>query len=765
MAHTPREGSDEWHDLEAHLRQVAQDAKRFADKFGAGETAQWVGLHHDFGKYLEAFQTYLHEADAAKRAKDAGKKGVETPKRGPNHSSAGALAAYLSLFLKRQDSERWKEFALPIAAHHSGLEEPGTLASNLTELKKAKQSELAQVFRDAKKANLPTTPPVEALILPENSYHREMRIRMLLSALVDADRLDTQKHFDPDAYEARKGQLTVQELWAYFQAKQRAFTSGASESGVNRVRREVYRSCVEHGQKPQGVFRLTVPTGGGKTRSGLAFALSHAVKHNLDRVIVAIPYTSIIEQTAQVYRDIFGEGVVLEHHSQVQAPDGDGQNLESVRSRLATENWDAPLVVTTNVQLFESLFSSRASRVRKLHNIARSVIVLDEAQTLPPGIVKPTLNALRTLVEEYGVTVVLSTATQPTFDDTPYLEELNGFDIQEIVPRYREHFGLLERVTYHHHPDSLTWHDLADIVRREPRILVVLNTRKDALALLDALGDPDAFHLSTLLCGAHRKKVLDEVKAKLSAKERAVRLVSTQVIEAGVDLDFPIVYRAVAPLDRIIQAAGRCNREGKLSKNGEPAKGTVVIFEAAEGTAPRGDYAKGIQEAQTILSRRNPNDLHKPDIHREYFQSFFSVVDLDSVNDPQQSERKKKQVAIQPLRRGLNYPETSRLYRLIEDDTVPVIVPYQENGVDEWKVRLEAWQERPNRLSWQRLQPYIVNIYKWEKDKLEAALVSLSDDLYMWNDDLIGYDEQRGLKAVLSDPSDLVLYKPERNIF
>lgn len=762
MAHTPREGSDEWHDLEAHLRKVASLSKSFAAKFDADEIAEWIGLHHDLGKYLEAFQSYLGEAEAARKAKEAGQKDIKAPKRGPNHSSAGALIAYISLFLKRKDKELWKELALPIAAHHSGLEESGALASKLVQQRHASGKELAQILKDAKTAGLPTNPPINALKQPKKVYHREMLIRMLLSVLVDADRLDTQRHFDPEGYESRQDQLTVQELWAYFQAKQRAFTSGVSVSNVNHVRREVYQNCIEAGDKPQGIFRLTVPTGGGKTRSGLAFALSHAVKHKLDRVIITIPYTSIIEQTAQVYRDIFGEGVVLEHHSQVQAPDGDGQDLVSVRSRLATENWDAPLVITTTVQLFESLFSSRAGRVRKLHNLAKSVIVLDEVQTLPPGIVKPTLNALRTLVDEYGVTVVLSTATQPAFDDTPYLEEFGGLEVQEIVRNYRAHFELLERVNYYVHPTPLTWSELADIVRSEPKILVVLNTRKDALALLDAIGDPGAFHLSTLLCGAHRKKVLNEVKARLSSKdENPVRLISTQVIEAGVDLDFPIVYRAVAPLDRIIQAAGRCNREGKLTRDKKLAKGRVVIFEASQGTAPRGDYAKGIEEAKTILKRRNPDDLHKPDIHHEYFQRFFSVAELDSVSDPQ----KRKKVAVQPLRKALDYPEVSRLYRLIEDDTVPIVVPYMEDGREEWRIHLEAWQKRPNRLSWQRLQPYIVNIYKWEKDRLEAALIPLTDDLYLWNDAIQGYDEQCGLKAILSDPSDLVVYKPEKSMY
>ncbi|HDL86566.1 MAG TPA: CRISPR-associated helicase Cas3', partial [Candidatus Acetothermia bacterium] len=502
----------------------------------------------------------------------------EIPRKTP-HSSWGAALLY-QVTGRINKNEGWKELALPILGHHGSLPDVGVAAQYLLDFL-AKEPTALQAMKSYIENSAVKLPPMKVSALPP--FRRELRIRMLFSALVDADWLDTEHHFSPENAKEREGWVNLTDLWEQFQVNQKDMLAKLKarhehNTPVNRVRREVYEACLAAATGPQGIYRLTVPTGGGKTRSSLAFALRHALKNKLRRIIVAIPYTSIIDQTAQEYRKIFGDEAVLEHHSQVQVPENDeGQLLAALRFRLATENWDAPLIVTTTVQLFDSLFSNRRSSVRKLHNLAKSVIILDEVQTLPPELLEPTLDVLRSLVEDYGVTLVLSTATQPAFEEARFLRAFEGLEVREMVPEYQKHFERLRRVHYEIGQEPISWEDLAEEVNRYSQVMVVLNTRKDALALLNELGsDSVTFHLSTLLCGAHRRIILDEVKRRLAIGE-PVRLISTQVVEAGVDIDFPVVYRAFGPLDRIVQAAGRCNREGK------PAAGKVRVFEPLEG--------------------------------------------------------------------------------------------------------------------------------------------------------------------------------------
>ena len=718
FAHTPRDGR--WHSLDDHLWSVAHRAEAHAVSFAYGDLAYWLGALHDVGKANPAFQEYL-------RAMAEDRRGRSTP-----HSIWGATLLYQTL--PKDGTDGWKDFALPIMAHHGALPDGGLAEQTLRHFMaknpgalETMQTYIQEAGLELPRITVPSVPP----------HRREMRIRMLYSALIDADRLDTERHFDPEQATERAGWPSLGDLWERLQANQQELfaqlvVEETQDTSVNRIRREVYQACLASALGPPGVCRLTVPTGGGKTRSGIAFALRHALHSDLRRIVVAIPYTSIIDQTAAEYRRVFGDNAVLEHHSQVPVPDkGEEASGTFLRAELATENWGVPLIVTTTVQLFDSLFSNHKNRVRKLHNLARSVIVLDEVQTLPPELLSPILDGLRTLVENYGVTLVLSTATQPAFEYGGHLKEFSGLKIHEIVEEYPNHFAQLKRVEYEQRAEPMAWEEVADEIRPLDQVLVVVNRRRDALALLDAAGaDKNTFHLSTLLCPAHRHEVLDEIRRRLDEDE-PVRLVSTQVVEAGVDLDFPVAYRATGPLDRIVQVAGRCNREGRRDC------GLVVVFEPADGGAPRGPYLKGIEKAKLLLHRRPIKDLHDPGIFQEYFGMLFDDVDTD--------ER-----GIQASRAALAYPEVAEKFRLIGDTTVPVVVPHQD-GV----ARMEEWLEHPSRRTWRRLQPYVVSLWPYEASKLEGEgwLVSVSEGLRLWKGD---YDRVRGIVQALRDPADLV---------
>jgi CRISPR-associated endonuclease/helicase Cas3 len=564
----------------------------------------------------------------------------------------------------------------------------------------------------------------------------EFFTRMLFSALVDADFLDTERHFHPERSAARKGVPPLDVLWQRLKASQERL-SGKGTDTLSHIRHEVYLRCLEAAFSPPGVFRLTVPTGGGKTLSAMAFALTHALEHGQHRVIVSIPYTSIIEQTARVYSDIFGEDAVLEHHSEVdwQAEDEDAATSSQRWARLASENWEAPIVVTTNVQLFESLLSNRPAPCRKLHNVASSVIILDEVQTLPPETLAPILDVLRELVDHYHVSVVLCSATMPAFEGEVGSFAFRG--VREIIPNAVEHFQALKRVNYELPPpaESWSWGRVAEEMQREERCMAVVNTKADSLALLDALDDAEALYLSTHLCGAHRRRVLDEVERRLR-DGNPCRLVTTQVVEAGVDLDFPMVLRAMGPLDRIVQAAGRCNREGRMKNPGR-----VVIFRPEEGGLPLGAYKVGSQLTEGLLS--NPQaDLFNPALYRTYFQRLFPARNLDASG-------------VQKARELLDFPEASARFRLIEDSTVPAVVRYQPK-VEELLDRVRRNEEEPRKL-FRQLQPYVVNVWRRDVERLRQSglLLLVREGLWEWGGK---YDPVRGVGVAQAgiDPESLV---------
>lgn len=703
------------HDLAAHLTTVADLAAGFAVPFGGAELARWAGLWHDLGKFHPDFQAYLLDAEAGKR------------RRGPDHKGAGASVAM----------QACQPLALLVQGHHGGLpsraDVPGWLRERLADPRTAEALIVARVAGAMVEPGAPVSLP-KGLARHDN----ELFLRLLFSALVDADYLDTEQHFHGERTEVRGGTPGLEQLWSRLETYQ-ARTSGMGSGIVNEIRHQVYQACLAAADQAPGFFRLTVPTGGGKTRSGLGFALRHALRHGLRRVIVALPYTSITDQTAKTYRDILGDDrAVLEHHSALRHPDTPDDAPTPDWSRLATENWDAPLIVTTTVQLFDSLFAASPTACRKLHNIAGSVIILDEVQTLPAGLLTPILDLLRGLVELAGVSVVLCTATQPALEPATGFPGLPG--IRDIIDDPTPLFDTLRRVRYTlpRAGERLTWEEIAALARDEPQSLTVLNTRRDALALMDALDDPEALHLSTLLCGAHRQGVLATVRERLRTGAPC-RLVSTQVVEAGVDLDFPLVLRALGPLDRIIQAAGRCNREGRLAGGGR-----VIVFDPVEGGLPRGEY-RTATDTTAIFLRQSGVDLDAPDVARAYFRRLYQNVDRDR-------ER------LQDLRAALDYPEVARRGRLIKDDTRPVVVPYAPAGTIIGSL-LQELRDRPARARSlvRRLQPFTVALTGYALNDAVAKDIAteIIPDLGLWQWHG-GYDPTRGIVAGAADPGPLV---------
>ena len=676
-------GKRQW--LADHLRNVAKLARTQASSFGGGDLAFLAGLWHDVGKADPAWQNYLRASEAGTRRRGTG----------PDHKCAGVLLAENACL-------PW--LGLLIYAHHGGLgdtsrdfapwlNEHRALPGPLGALE-ALQEEMPELTTK----DFPAIPPH----IKKDALATEFFLRMLYSALVDADSLDTEAHALGGTHAQRGNATTLAELWQRYEA----FLAGeqyVADTVVNRVRNEVHEACLHAACEPSGLFKLTVPTGGGKTRSAMAFALQHGMKHRMRRVVMAVPFTTITQQTADVYRHIFEQGysnaerIVLEHHSAgvegSGSPDEGSPGARAVWQRLAAENWDAPIVVTTTVQLFESLFSNLRGKTRKLHNLSRSVIILDEAQALPPGLLGPILDSLRQLTKHYGASVVFSTATQPVFD---HIDGFRDVEAREIVPNYRCHFKALKRVEYDFtktgNPNN--WSDVAEWMRRKQCALTIVNTKRHAMELLDALNDPQVLHISTLLCRVHRSEVLDEIRRRLAAGKQC-RVVSTQVVEAGVDLDFDVVFRAEAPLDSIIQAAGRCNREGQRTL------GRVVVFKPPDEASPPGLYRSGRDVARVV--REAPDfDPNDPEVVTRYFKWLF-----DTAVDPDQHD-------IQRLRHSLDFPSVAKNFRMIADDACDVIVDYPDCDTPRIDRLVEELRnrKRPAREVLRDLQPHMVSLYR-----------------------------------------------------
>ena len=750
LAHVRQNSTGEWeeHELAQHLREVARRAGLAANGFGSSDWAGLAGLWHDLGKYKPDFQAYIRTASGYQA--DAHLENIEGPggKTKVDHSTAGAIHAI------QRHPAIGRVLAYLIAGHHSGLpdwfkaEAEGRglyeRVKDTRHLEESKQSEIAQ---DILNAALPTSDP------PQNPEHAHLWIRMLFSCLVDADFLDTEEFMDPKKAGLRRSITTVDQLREVFFKKTTERDADLRASGVydlpiNKIRRQVFEDCRKASHLEPGFFSLTVPTGGGKTFSSVAFALDHANKYRKRRVVVVIPYTSIIEQTANELARIFGSENVLEHHSNLD-PD-----RETPQGRLATENWDAPIVVTTNVQLFESLYSSRTSRCRKLHNLVDSVLILDEAQMLPSELLAPTLSVLKGLTTHFCCTVVLCTATQPALvgDIGSGTAKFRGLEkVREIV---RDSAGLsrsLQRVTLRSHgSERVEWPSLGMELAQQPQVLCIVNRRQDCRDLWEELknnSEEPPIHLSALMCGEHRSTVIARIKKDLRAG-LPLRVVSTQLVEAGVDIDFPVVYRAMAGLDSIAQAAGRCNREGR---NVGGVLGKVVVFHPPKPSPP-GLLRKG-EDAGAELMRTAP-DLAKqlaPEAFQQYFKLFY-----ERVNDF--GWKSFKEYFLTNAGSGqFQFRSAALWYKLIDEQGYRGIVVWYKPQEESRKATSEELLEEirrygPTRPRMRKLQRFTVNVPQriWKDLCDQGAIQELKGPegpLGIWAQCVPGlYDETFGLR-------------------
>ena len=727
------DGSFDEHALEEHLRQVAKGAAKFAETFGSSDWGFLAGLWHDLGKYSAEFQRRIKAVSGY----DAEAHLEGQPGR-VDHSTAGAQHAIGQFGL------HGRILAYLIAGHHAGLPDwhASETRSGALKIRLDDNSHLKRALSQPIPPEILSQPkPTSGLLGGSAGF--ALWVRMLFSCLVDADFLDTEAFMDADKAAQRRDTLIISGLLSRFDVFMKEKFSDASSTPVNCTRADVLKQCREKALETPGLFSLTVPTGGGKTLSSLAFALEHAKRHAKRRVIYAIPYTSIIEQTVNVFRDIFSDAVV-EHHSNLD-PD-----KETAKSRLAAENWDAPLIVTTSVQFFESLFAAKTSRCRKLHNIVNSVVVLDEAQLLSPEFLQPILDVMNLLVRYYGITFVLSTATQPALGTLKtFQQSLRGLDnVREIIDDPDALYQNLERVTVtwpHDFHLAQDWDDIAQQIQQHPCVLAVVNSRADARKLHSRMPD-GTIHLSALMCGEHRSRVIADVKQRLRAEE-SVRVVSTQLVEAGVDVDFPVVYRALTGLDSIAQAAGRCNREGKRER------GDVTVF-VPPSRAPSGTLRRAADTTLSLLSGDSEHTLTR-DLFSRYFEHFYMhAPSLDKhgiVGLLKPDGSGDDQLKVQ-------FRTAARRFRLIDDEESgyrSVFVRYE--GSPALIGRLQ--KDGPERWLMRKLQRYTVSLPEWQFQKLRANgdVSEVHPDIFAQTADGL-YHPQLGVLVgdANPDPSDLM---------
>lgn len=699
LAHISEDGLREQSILE-HLKETANLAGRFASAFGAEDWGYGCGLLHDIGKYSDSFQKRLHGGKIT------------------DHATSGAKELY-----QRKNYVG----AYCISGHHSGLLDGGSVADTGGEatLKGRMQKELDDYQEFRNEVTIPAfkTPPLKPL--ERGGFSLSFFVRMLFSCLVDADYLDTEA-FMTDGRAGRGKFDSIETLFERLYRHVESWLKNEELSTVNGRRTEILKACLEMGKEEQGIFRLTVPTGGGKTVSSLAFALQHARTHQLSRVIYVIPYTSIIEQNAQVFKEILGEENVLEDHCNVVYEDPDKLN----KIQLAAENWDCPVVVTTNVQFFESLFSNKSTKCRKLHNMAGSVIVFDEAQMLPVNYLKPCIQAISELVYNYHSTVVLCTATQPSLQSF-FPPQLNA---AEICPRVQEQYDFFRRTVFRN-AGEIAEAELTEQLREHTQVLCILNSRKGVQRIYERLQEEEGtFHLSTFMYPRHRKKLLAVIRERLN-KGLACRLIATSLVEAGVDFDFPSVFRELAGVDSMIQAAGRCNREGRRRK--ENCVTTIFTFDKAEGNHIPQSLKLPVSVSGQVAETYD--DIASLEAITDYFSRLyhFRGEGLDAKNIVGQMEEG---------RRSMLFPfaTVAKQFRLIENDTTTILIDREpEAQILAERIRRGEYSRQLIRDTGQ----YCVNVYEQDFDRLNGAgrLEAIAPEFYVLRNKE-QYSEEMGLQ-------------------
>lgn len=672
LAHLTEDGRTQT--ILEHLKGTASLCSAFAAAFDAEAQGHLAGMAHDIGKYSAAFQRRLHGGPKV------------------DHASAGAFEC-----LKTQQLAA----AFAISGHHGGLPDGGSRGDAAGagtfwgRINRASQGNLEDYHAWQSEFSLPhANTPAFAGTRLEGMFFT----RMLFSCLVDADYTDTGAFMDNSPY-LPASSSSMEELWRRLET----YVSGwfPPKGALNMQRCVILEQCMSAGaQYGPGLFTLTVPTGGGKTVASLSFALAQAKARRMKRIVYVIPYTSIIEQTAQVFREILGDENVLEFHSGVQfdQQEDDASSPETAPLTRSVETWDVPVIVTTAVQFFESLYACRPSKCRKLHNLAQSVLIFDEAQMLPLPYLRPCVWAIAQLVRHYGASAVLCTATQPALD--PIFQEFAPeIPIREICPMAEAHWESFRRVSFQQ-AGTLSWMDLAARLQQQEQVLCVVNTRRAAREVFHQLSGPGNFHLSTLMYPAHRRRILDEIRRRLR-DGLPCRVVSTSLIEAGVDVDFPAVYRELSGLDSILQAAGRCNREGK-----RPPEDSIVTIFQGEDPPPR-LFETSIGAGKIVLD-------HCQDVSsRAAIHTYFSTL-LDLKGAEAQDAHH-----ILPLMESEFFPfrTVAERFHLIESPTTTVYLPLEEGaGLVEL---LRSGQY--SRTLYRRLGQYGVSVYPQHLAALEQA--------------------------------------------
>lgn len=700
LAHGATDEHPEGQSIEAHLKGTGELAETFAAEFGAAANGKLCGLAHDIGKYSDEFQLRLR----------GGKK--------VDHATAGAIEC----FKIKAAFE-----AVCVIGHHSGLPNVGHKDADTTESQtffgRKLRAEQGGIPDYRKNWNGHIALPQDYFRPSGRGFATAFYIRMLYSCLVDADYIDTETFMNGDA-----GRGNYEPLSALFDKLTSCISKWNNPTReIDILRQKILNSCIEKASAPRGIFSLTVPTGGGKTVASMAFALNHAVANSMKRIIYVIPYTSIIEQNAKVFRDILGQENVVEHHSSVSYELSENADELEYRSALATENWDAPVIVTTAVQFFESLYANRSSKCRKLHNIANSVLIFDEAQMIPSNNLRPCVAAIAELVRAYNATAVLCTATQPAIDEM-LLEYSKKESVVELCPDVDGMFEKFRRTSFEKE-GRLTTDELVSRLESQQQVLCIVNTRKFAQEVYEALPSEGRFHLSTLMCPVHRKQKLDEIRERLKSG-KTCRVVSTSLIEAGVDVDFPRVFREMAGLDSILQAAGRCNREGKRS-----AESSIVTVFESENKVNKLIAVNRDAAEETVRDWTQPNTTSTIERYFKAYRDFLR-------NDDKSGVMTASEKGISGC--GLPFEWIAKEFKLIDQNTFTVYI-----SVGEGKELISRLREgERSRELYRKAGMYSVSIYENHFNALinAGAAEPFGEDAAFLTDCSL-YSDEKGLST------------------